>query len=188
MKLAASPKLRAAKLGMLALAAVAAGSLSSLPAQAASSTATVNVSASVNSQCNVLTSSLTMGFGTVDVLATGSAASNPTLRVQCNKGATVGLTANNGLYASGTQKRMKNASNTDVLAYSILQATGAGFSACPTTIAAGAELAATSMDVSSLWSTTGGPRDITLCGLLETPQADASPGSYADTVVVTVSY
>jgi len=75
-----------------------------------------------------------------------------------------------------------------VLAYSILQATGAGFSTCPATIAAGAELAASSMDVSSLWSAAGGPRDITLCGLLETPQADASPGSYADTVVVTVTY
>jgi spore coat protein U-like protein len=44
------------------------------------------------------------------------------------------------------------------------------------------------MDVSSLWSSAGGPRDITLCGLLETPQADASPGNYADTVVVTVTY
>lgn len=172
----------------VALAAITAASVSSLPAQAASSTATVNVSASVNSQCNVVTSSLTMGFGTVDVLATGSAASNPSLRVQCNKGATVGLTANNGLYASGAQKRMKNASNADVLAYSILQSTGASFGTCPATIAAGAELAATSMDVSSLWSTSGGPRDITLCGLLETPQADASPGSYADTVVVTVTY
>ena len=187
MKSPVIPKSRATA-AAVALAAIAAASLSSLPARAASSTATVNVSASVNSQCNVVTSSLSMGFGTVDVLATGSAASSPTLRVQCNKGATVGLTANNGLNASGTQKRMKNASNADVLAYSILQGTGAGFSTCPGTIAAGAELAATSMDVSSLWSSAGGPRDITLCGLLETPQADASPGNYADTVVVTVTY
>jgi spore coat protein U-like protein len=172
----------------VALAAIAAASTSSLPAWAASSTGTVNVSAAVDPQCNVLTKSLTMGFGTVDVLATGSAASNPSLRVQCNKGATVGVTANNGLNAVGAQKRMKNTSNADMLAYSILQATGGSFSTCPATIAAGAELAATSMDVSSLWGKTGGPRDITLCGLLETPQADASPGKYADTVVVTVTY
>src|SRR5690606_16847773 len=133
-------------------------------------------------------SSLTMGFGAIDVLATGSATSNPSLDVQCNKGASVSITANNGSNASGAQKRMKNGSNADTLAYSILEPTGANFSACPATIAAGTELGTGQLDVSSLWTASGGPRSVTLCGRLETPQADASPGSYTDTVVVTVTY
>lgn len=178
---------RAATAAIGALAAVAAASLLSLPAQAASSTATVNVSASVNSQCNVQSATLDMAFGTVDVLATGSKAANQTLVVQCNKGATVGITADSGANASGTQKQMKNALN-DVLAYSILQPTGGSFSTCAATIAAGTELAATSVDVSSLWASSGGPRNITLCGLLETPQTSATPGAYTDTVIVTVTY
>lgn len=171
-----------------ALALVAVAAISSMPARAATSTATVNVSASVNSQCNVQSSSLTMGFGAVDVLATGSATSNPSLQVQCNKGASVSVTANNGSNASGAQKRMKNGSNADTLAYSILEPTGANFDGCPATIAAGTELGTGQLDVSSLWTASGGPRSVTLCGRLETPQADASPGSYTDTVVVTVTY
>ena len=186
-RLLAIPKSRAtAAAASLALLAVA--TVTSPPARAASSTATVNVSAAVNSQCNVQSSTLTMGFGTVDVLATGSATSNPALQVQCNKGASVSVTANNGSNASGAQKRMKHASSADVLAYSILEPTGATFSACPATIAAGTELGASQLDVSSLWTASGGPRNITLCGRLETPQADASPGNYSDTVVVTVTY
>lgn len=187
MKLLVLSKSRAATAAAAALAAVAAASL---PVQAATSTATVNVSASVASQCNVQTATLNMGFGLVDVLATGTAVANPLLTIQCNKGATVGITANSGLNAVGTQKQMKNTANTDVLAYSILQPTGLGsFSTCPATKLAGTELTATSsLDVSSLWTSNGGPRDVTLCGLLETPQVNATPGTYEDTVLVTVTY
>ena len=146
-------------------------------------------SATVNSQCNLQASTLTMAFGTVDVLAaSGSAIAQPILTVQCNKGAQVSVTANNGSNASGGTKRMKNEQRDDTLAYSILQPTGADFSACPATIGAGVELTSTALDVKSLWATSGGPKDIKLSGRLEGPQVDASPGTYTDTVTVTVSY
>ncbi|HWS73557.1 MAG TPA: spore coat protein U domain-containing protein [Quisquiliibacterium sp.] len=173
------------------LALALAGSMAAIPtaAQAAgTAAATVNASATVNSQCNVQTSTLTMAFGTVDVLAASGGVNAPaTLTVQCNKGAQVSVTANNGSNFSGG-KRMKNSANTDMLAYSILQPTGASFSTCPASISAGTELTSTALDVKSLWASGGGPKNITLCGRLEGPQADASPGSYSDTVTVTVTY
>lgn len=153
---------------------------------AATDTATVNVSASVNSQCNVQTTTLDMGFGTVLVNATGGVNAPVTLRVQCNKGAQPSITADAGANAAGAQRRMSN--TTDTLNYSILQPTGGDFDTCPATIAAGTSLDATPLDVKSLWSTSGGPRDITLCGRLETPQVGASQGAYSDTVTVTVTY
>jgi spore coat protein U-like protein len=129
-----------------------------------------------------------MAFGTVDVLAAnGSAIAQPILTVQCNKGAQVSVTANNGSNFSGG-KRMKNSANSDTLAYSILQPSGALFDSCPASIGNGVELASTALDVKSLWASGGGPKNITLCGRLEGPQADASPGSYSDTVTVTVTY
>lgn len=153
---------------------------------AATDTATVNVSASVNSQCNVQTKTLAMGFGLVDVNVTGSVPAPVTLTVQCNKGAQPAITAGPGAQAVGAQRRMTN--GTDTLDYSILQPTGATFTTCPTTIATGTSLDATSLDVSSLWTASGGPKNITLCGRLETPQVGASQGAYADTVTVTVTY
>lgn len=182
-----SPKSR---IVLSSLAVALAGAISAVPtaAQAGTAAATVNASATVNSQCNVQTSTLTMAFGTVDVLAASGGVNAPaTLTVQCNKGAQVSVKADDGgNYSSG--KRMKNTENSDTLAYSILQPTGTSFDGCPASISAGVELTSTALDVKSLWASAGGPKDITLCGRLETPQMNASPGTYNDTVTVTVSY
>jgi spore coat protein U-like protein len=129
-----------------------------------------------------------MAFGTVDVLAASGGVNAPaTLTVQCNKGAQVSVTASDGSNFSGG-KRMKNAANADTLAYSILQPTGTSFTTCPASVSAGVELASTALDLKSLWTSTGGPKDIRLCGRLEGPQEDASPGAYSDSVTVTVTY
>lgn len=171
--------------GLPACMALAA-TLAAGPVAAQTAGATVNVSATVNSQCNVLSPSLTMAFGAVDVLASGGKDAPVTLRVQCNKGAAAGISADNGGNFGNGTRRLTN--GTDTLGYSILQPTGATFSGCPATIAAGTELGSTALDVRSLWTASGGPRDITLCGRLETPQESASGGSYTDTVTITVSY
>lgn len=186
-----SLKAAASKPSLFSALALAAA-LGAVPtvAQAQSANATVNVSANVNSQCNLQTPTLSMPFGTVDVLAANGGVNAPaTLRVQCNKGAQVSITADAGANpAAGGVRQMKNTTNADTLTYAILQPTGTLFDTCPSSIANGTNLLAAAMDVSGLWASNGGPNDIKLCGRLETPQLNASPGAYTDTVTVTVSY
>ena len=184
-------KSQKSRIVLSSLAVALAGAMSAVPTavQAGTAAATVNASATVNSQCNVQTSTLTMAFGEVDVLAENGSASAPAkLTVQCNKGAQVSVKADNGGNFAAGRKRLKNNGNSDTLAYSILQPTGAQFNTCPASINAGVELTSTALDVKSLWTSSGGPKDITLCGRLETPQVDASPGAYSDTVTVTITY
>ena len=172
--------------------------LTGLAAQAAfaqgTDTRNINVSATVNASCNITApaggAAITMAFGIVDVIAAGGVNSQPTFTLQCNKGAAPVVSLNNGLNASGTQKRMTD--GTDFLSYSILVPSGVttvSSGTCPATIAAGTEWNATgTLSVSGLYSASGGAHPIILCGRVETPQASVGAGSYADTVLLTVTF
>jgi spore coat protein U-like protein len=170
------------------IAAVAAAVALSLPLAAQALTAgpsNFNVTATVANFCTV--SAANVAFGAVNA---GAAAANTasTVTLTCNKGATVTSVAlNNGANASGTIKQMKNGANTDVLAYNIDVPTGATFNGCPAP-AAGPEWNATNTIVAtSLFTATGGPKQINICASIPANQYP-SAGSYSDTVAVTATY
>jgi spore coat protein U-like protein len=145
--------------------------------------ANFTVSATVANFCTI--SAANVPFGSVNA---GAAATNTanTVTLTCNKGATVSSVAlNNGGNAAGTQKRMTN--GTDFLNYAIDVPTGATFNTCPAA-GAGPEWNATNTIVaSSLFSASGGPKQINLCASIPAGQFP-SAGLYTDTVQVTATY
>lgn len=144
-----------------------------------------NVTATVANFCTV--SAANVAFGPVNA---GAAATNTgsSVTLTCNKGATVSSVAlNNGANASGTTKQMKNGANTDVLAYNIDVPTGAAFNGCPAPAAGPEWNAANTIVATSLFTATGGAKQISLCASIPANQFP-SAGSYSDTVAVTATY
>lgn len=161
-------------------ALLAAGLPMAAYAQAVTSpqTATLNVSATVASVCQ-LSAPGNIAFGTVQSGATANAQGSVT--VTCNKGAVVSGTTTSA-NASGTQKRMLLGTS-DYLDYQVWQPDLAALGAC----------AATQTDwtgaltMTSLWSGTGGPRVIPICART-TPGSGNAAGPYTDTLTVSITF
>ncbi len=165
-------------------AAVGGWLIAASPSFAATATGTFPVTATVANTCTV--SSTGVAFGSYTGTAVTNTANN--IVVTCNKGVTiVSLLIGNGANASGTQKRMSGGS--DFLNYRIDVPTGATLTTCPaagtnewnsTTGPAGAAL-------SSLFASTGGAKNISICASIPAAQYPAA-GSYSDTVTMTLTY
>ncbi len=159
-------------------------------AHAADST-TVNVTATVNANCNMQAASTPVAFGSFSAFSGATATGQVTL--QCNKGATVRVDINNGNnFGAGqdaTLRAMKSGS--DYISYHLYQPnlSSGGPGSCGGTTAwgsgAGAGLSAT-----SLYSASGGSNAINICGVVDTPGSSgyAVGTSYTDTVTVTAVY
>lgn len=155
------------------------------PTFGAIATGTFPVTAMVSSSCTV--SSSGVAFGSVSAGAAATNTSN-NIGVTCNKGVTItSLFLGNGAYASGTQKRMTN--GTDFLNYNIDVPNNAALSTCPT--AATNEWNATtgplSANLTALFATTGGPKNIVICASIPAAQYP-SAGAYTDTITMTLTY
>lgn len=158
-------------------------------AAAATTSTTVNVTAAVNSVCNMQAASTAIAFGTIPAFVTTTTAATGSVTLTCNKGATVDLGVSNGNNfglgpGGGTLRAM--ISGSDYISYHVYQPTGATFSSC-----AGASTEWSSdLTISSLWSLTGGPKTISLCGVVDAaPVAGYAVGaSYLDVVTVTATY
>jgi spore coat protein U-like protein len=143
------------------------------------------VGATLATFCTV--SATSVAFGSVNA---GAAAANTAARVTlaCNKGATVSRVAlNNGSNATGTQKRMRNPVSGDFLNYRIDRPTGATFSTCPVAGAGPEWNNANRIVATSLFTTTGGPKQINICASIPAAQYPTA-GNYSDTVQVTATY
>jgi spore coat protein U-like protein len=168
---------KAAKLLLCVLmgGVVVAGSARTL--SAGSNTANLNVSASVVANCTI--STLPIAFGAYDPVVTNATTNDDaagSVIVACTKGtaATIGLGL--GSNASGTTRRMKDAT-TDYLSYELYQETGR----------------------ITVWGTTGtallsigaapskAARTFTVYGRIPSAQ-DVPAGSYSDTVQATVNF
>lgn len=153
---------------------------------AATATATLNVTATVTANCSISTTPVAFGayqpVGGGNVLATG------TVVVACTKGATgltVGL-SNGGNYASSTRNLAGTGTNTDKLAYSLVQPTSATpGAACPAFGAGTAWIGATTLALSS--PSGKAERTYNVCGQLAAGQ-DVSVDSYSDTVTATINF
>jgi len=133
-------------------------------ASAAADTATVGVTASVVGVCKYSTATGSVDF-TLDPSVGGAVSgtlSQPAF--WCTKGTSYSITDDNGLNESGTTHRLKHASLTEYIPYTFsytASGTGAGKST-PVTMNISASVA-------------------------ESDYIDASEGSYADTVVLTIT-
>jgi spore coat protein U-like protein len=158
-------------------------------AAAATTSTTVNVTATVNSVCNMQAASTAIAFGTIPAFVATTTPATGNVTLTCNKGATVTLGVGNGgnygLGQSASLRAMKSGTS-DYISYHVYQPTDATFTSCT-----GASTEWTSaLAISSLWSGSGGPNTISLCGVVDAaPAAGYAVGaSYLDVVTVTATY
>src|SRR5262245_37190692 len=183
----------ARSLAFLSVAALAAAGA----AQAATTSTTVNVTANVQSTCNMQAASTDVAFGTIAAFLASPVGTAGQVTLQCNKGATVSIDittgANYGQGQSASLRAMKNAS--DYVSYHIYQPTGLTAASAGTCGTSGTEWGTgvsggSAMGVSSLWSASGGARQINICGAVDAAPAGgyAVGTTYVDVVTVTATY
>lgn len=163
------------------LAAAATMLVAAGAAQAATKTATFNVTANVLANCSVTANALNFGDYTPGTVAlTGSS----TVSVRCTKNTGYSVALNAGTTSGGTiaQRLMKHASATDTLQYNLYTT-----AALTTVFGDGTGGSGTSNGTGSGMGTAS---TITVYGSLpdSTANQDAAPGAYSDTVTVSVTY
>jgi len=148
-----------------AVAVAVAVTLGSIGVAMATDTATVTVSANIAGNCKFVTNTGTLAFGALDpsnaVLVNGTV-SNP--QFWCTKGTSYTIGDDNGLNEAGTTFQMKHATLADVIPYTFTYTkTGTG----------------------------NGPTNTITMNIVGTVAAgtyvNASEGSYADTVTLTLN-
>ena len=162
---------------------IAAGLLAvGLPLAASAQTITIN--ATVNSQCNIGNALVT--FPSINLAAQNDNVGT-SISLTCNKGATVTVALDNGVNASGTQKRMQRGATGDYLDYSI---TVPGISGVTTTCPGlpGTSWNATNtFAATNLYTASGGPRSVLLCVSVPSGQFSVGAGLYTDTVTASLN-
>jgi spore coat protein U-like protein len=154
-----------------------------------SSAQTFTVSADVVPGCALLTSNSTSGidFGTLSfgthpatnsgaVMASVVASGGGTMQVECTRGLSVQVTVDAGQHASGAQRRLAlGSSPTDLVSYALY--TGASLA---TPIPVGSSV--------SVVVPPSGVIDLPIFGAATLPGSGLMPGTYTDTVQVTLSW
>lgn len=167
-----------------ALRFIAAGALLAAGIPLSASAQTITVNATVNSQCSIGTA--TVDFGALNLaVQTDNTASS--ISLTCNRGATVSVALNDGVNASGTQKRMRLGATADYINYSITVPTISGTTTSCPALPGTSWNATNTLVASSMFSASGGPRSLVLCGSVPSGQFDLGAGAYTDTVTATVS-
>jgi spore coat protein U-like protein len=168
------------KLSKLTLSLAVVGALlvrSHQPAQAATATANLAVSATIANNCTITT--IAVGFPTYDPIVTHAStpddSTTGSVTVTCTKGAAATIGLGLGANVSGTQMRMANGTN--YLNYALYQDSGHA----------------------TVWGTSGAgllspgaapskaPRTFQVYGRIPAAQ-DLPAGTYTDTVVATVNF
>jgi spore coat protein U-like protein len=166
-------------LAFVALFGVALQGLISTPQGLAVDTATVNVTATVPGHCKFIPNSptTTLAFGTLDPTVGDNVTATTSVNFKCSKGVTYTITDNNGSNKSGTTHQMKHATLTEYIPYTFCYTTGAAIIPCDS-------------DTPSVSGTgLGGGTTVTLNisgTVLGANYINVSPGSYSDTVTMTI--
>lgn len=152
---------------------------------AATDTASLSVTATVTKSCTISTNAV--AFGDYDPVAGGNVTATGSVVVACTKGAsglTVGL--GNGANYASTIRNLNGATNSDKLAYSLVQPTAATpGAACPAFGAGTAWIGSATLGLSSAPGKAA--RTYNVCGQLAAGQ-DVSADTYSDTVVATINF
>ena len=159
----------------------------SLAQAAGTATRNIGVSANISPKCTISTTPV--AFGEYDPITGSDVTTAGTIVVGCTK-ASPNLWVGLGGGTNGTlaQRKMKHATLSDTLNYSLMQpmvvTPGA---ACPA-MDAGTEWTDTKATALNLESPTSyDTRTYNVCGQLRTAQ-DSSVGAYADTVLATINF
>lgn len=142
---------------------------------AAQSTTTFNVTATVAATCTVAATN--MGFGTVNVLSGSNVDTTSTITVTCTNGTTYSIGLNPGTGSGATVSDRKMTSGGDTLNYGLF----------------------TDSNRSTNWDDIGGTnvgsgtgsgsgQAHTVYGRVPLGQTTVPPGSYSDTITVTVEF
>ena len=150
------------------------------PVGSLTASTSTSATATITSNCNISTSAL--NFGSTSLLS-GNVDATGTINVQCNNTLPYSLGLNNGSNASGSQRRMKQGT-TNFVNYDLYTDAGRT-SAWTTTTSATSCTGGTSTCITD--TGTGVSQPITVYGRVPS-QSSALPGSYADTVLVTVTF
>ncbi|WP_445679181.1 Csu type fimbrial protein [Radicibacter daui] len=145
-------------------------------AQAGTATDTFNVTATVNNECLVDASDLAFGTYSISSGAPNTASSN--ISVTCTNGTTYAVALNGGVNGSLATRQMRNtdSGSTAKLSYQLY-----------TTSAYSTVWGDGSTGVTQAGTGSGTAQNLTVYGSMPVNQA-ATPGSYLDTITVTVAY
>jgi spore coat protein U-like protein len=171
---------KAMKKTRLVLAAVTAGALAMAtnPLLAALGTSpqgtTLPITASIAARCTV--TAATVAFGVYD--PTANSDQNGSITIQCTKGTTATIALDDGL-SVGARQMTRTAAPFDTLGYELYSDVAGG-----TVWGDGGALGPTV----AYSATTSAPSTLTVFGRIPSGQNNASVGSYADTVAVTVTF
>lgn len=162
-----------------ALTAVVAISMSGMTAMAGTDTSNMAVSASVSNNCVI--SAAAMSFGSYDPISTNATTpldASADLTVQCTNGATAAVTLSEGMNPTGSstasapQRQLSD--GTDNLTYNLYSDSG--------------HSSVWNNDTGEAHSGDGTATTMTVYGRVDAGQTSAAAGSYADTVVATVTF
>jgi spore coat protein U-like protein len=150
--------------------------LAATPASAATTGTTLNVSATVTANCTV--SSSAVAFGTVNPLSGSDVDASGGITVTCTNGTAWVAAAGVGSGTGASFASRKMASGGNLLNYSLY------------TDAARANVWGDGTGATTTFSNTGSgiAQAVTVYGRVPSGQATVPPGSYTDTVSVTVTY
>jgi spore coat protein U domain-containing protein, fimbrial subunit CupE1/2/3/6 len=167
-----------------AIRLIAAGALLAAGIPLAATAQTITINATVNSQCNIGNATVSLGALNLAVQTDNIGTS---ITLTCNKGATVSVALNDGVNASGTQKRMQRGATGDYLNYSISVPTVSGVTTTCPALPATSWNATNTLTAGPLFSASGGPRDLLLCVSVPSGQFSVGAGAYTDTVTASLT-
>jgi spore coat protein U-like protein len=165
---------------LLTLPAAAVGPSGSNVAVAATSTANMTVQLVVTSTCSV--NAATLNFGSTGLLASAITGST-SLSVTCSNSTPYSVGLDNGANFSST-RRMRLGATTSYIGYGLY--TDAGLTNPWTT--ASSSTACTTTNSCALGTGNGSAQSITVFGQVPALGTAPAPGTYTDTVTITVTY
>jgi spore coat protein U-like protein len=165
---------RCARLGLVSV--LASAGLFAGAAQAATTSSSLGVSATVTANCTVSTSSV--AFGSVNTIAGTNVDASGGISVTCTNGTGWAASAGAGAGTGATAASRKMASGSNLLNYSLYTDSGRN--------TVWGDGTGTTALLSS--TGTGTAQSTTVYGRVFSGQTGAPAGSYADTVAVTVTY
>lgn len=177
--------LRRILLGSAALGLVAvAVSVGGTDSQAATSNATLSVTASVASSCTLAATAV--AFGTLSSsLATTPVNATGTITVNCTPGAALSISLNGGSNATGGQRSLANGASK--VTYNLTQPTAAGNAISSPAVSWG-DGGATATGTAFSTTGTGANQVLNVYGTIPAQATSLAAGTYSDAVTVTLTY
>jgi spore coat protein U-like protein len=157
-------------------------SVGRVDAQAGTATASLSVSIVITASCTINAATLAFPATAGTSLVTAAVSASSTVSVTCTNGSPYAIGMDNGSNASGSQRRMISGSN--YLSYNLYVDSAHNF---PWSTAASNSSCTTSGDC-YLGTGIGSAQSINIYGVVPITAVAPPPGTYNDTVTMTITY